>query len=130
TAFLFACLALQCLQEASRLSNHYSLPYSFLSGCCVCCACLSKQYAGAFFLPICFGVLLIQGFQLTRRLIVSLALFSAGTLSVALAFWGWLRLFSDPAIFWRHAVEIAGEVGKARFSHPQAVFEGTFLCLL
>src|SRR5207253_2271320 len=67
TAFLFACLALQCLQEASRLSNHYSMPYWFLSGCCVCCACLSKQNAGAFFLPICFGVLLIQGFQLTRR---------------------------------------------------------------
>ncbi|HEY6389691.1 MAG TPA: hypothetical protein VIX89_00345 [Bryobacteraceae bacterium] len=130
-AFLFACGALQCTLEAGRLTNRFSMLFWFLAGCCMTCAFLSKQNAGAFFAPVCAGVIMIQNWRTGPRLPLSLASFGAGALIAAAVFLVWLRLFSDPALFWRHAIEVAGGIGKERvLMHLESLAEGVFLCLL
>jgi len=128
-AFLFTCGALQCILEAGRLTNRLSILFWFLAGCCMTCAFLSKQNAGAFFAPVCAGVILIQNWRTGRRFPLSLASFGAGAVIAAAVFLIWLRLFSDPALFWRHSIEIAGGIGKERV-HLASLAEGLFLCLL
>jgi hypothetical protein len=130
-AFLFACGALQCTIEAGRLTNRFSMLFWFLAGCCMTCSFLSKQNAGAFFAPVCVGVILIQNWRTGRRFSLSLASFGVGISIAALAFLVWLRLFSDPSLFWRHAIEVAGGIGKERvLMHLESLAEGVFLCLL
>jgi hypothetical protein len=130
-AFLFACWALQCILEAGRLSNRFSALLWFLAGCCMTCSFLSKQNAGAFFVPIYVGVILIQNWRTGRRFLLSLGSFGAGASIAALAFFVWLRFFSDPSMFWRHAIEVAGGIGKERvLLHLDSLAEGVFLCLL
>jgi hypothetical protein len=129
-AFLFACAALQCTLEAGRLASRVSILFWILAGCCITCSFLSKQNAGAFFVPVCVGVIVIQNWGTGRRLSLSLASFGAGAAIVAAAFFIWLRLFSDPSLFWRHAIEVAGAMGKERVLHLESLAEGLFLCLL
>jgi hypothetical protein len=130
-AFLFACGALQCTLEAGRLANRFSMLLWFLAGCCLACSFLSKQNAGAFFAPVCAGVILIQNWRTGRRFLLSLASFGAGVAIAAAVFLVWLRMFSDPSMFWRHAIEVAGGIGRERvLLHLDSLAEGVFLCLL
>jgi len=130
-AFLFACGALQFTLEAGLLTNRFSIIFWFLAGGCMTCSFLSKQNAGAFFVPVCVGVILIQNWRTGRRFLLSLASFGAGASIVAVAFFVWLRLCSDPALFWRHTIEVAGGIGKERvLMHLESLAEGLFLCLL
>jgi hypothetical protein len=130
-AFLFACGALQCTLEAGRLTNRFSMLLWFLTGCCMACSFLSKQNAGAFFAPVCLGVILIQNWRTGRRFLLSLASFGTGITIVVVVFFVWLRLFSDTSMFWRHVIEVAGGIGKERvLLHLDSLAEGLFLCLL
>jgi len=130
-AFLFACGALLCTLEAGRLTHRLSILFWLLAGCCMTFSFLSKQNAGAFFAPVCIGVILIQNWRTGRRFLLSLLSFGAGAAIVAAVFFAWLRLFSDPPLFWRHAIEVAGGIGKERMLlHLDSLAEGVLLCLL
>src|SRR5262249_41485942 len=88
-------------------------------------ACLSKQNAGAFFLPVCAGVLVIQNF--CKRTSQSLVWFVAGVCAGALGFFVWVGGFFNSALFCRPAVELAVGIGKARLT-GKSLMEGVILC--
>ncbi|HKW98884.1 MAG TPA: hypothetical protein VJN43_14190 [Bryobacteraceae bacterium] len=123
-------LALQCLLESGDLATLRSCLFTILSGYLAVLACLSKQNAGAFFFPVCIGVILIQSLVSIRRLIGRLFLFAAGAAGMGYLFYFWLQNYSDPQMFWRHAIEVAAEIGKTRIAgHPLRLAENLFFCL-
>lgn len=130
-AFLFNVLALQCLLESGDLGNLRSSLFTVLAGGSATLACLSKQDAGAFFFPVCIGVIVSQSLVSIRRLVGKLFLFAAGATDIAYLFYLWLERDSAPQMFWRHAVEVAAEIGSQRIQgHVLTVLENLFFCLI
>jgi uncharacterized membrane protein SirB2 len=117
TAFFFCLLALLGVLYGLKhrsLTSRYKRLLFFGAGVSLWFAFLSKQNAGAFFVPVCFVLFVVDTFSkendrsLESKLknLLDLGIFAAGWLIGAVSFVLWLLLRSDVANFWRYFFEI------------------------
>jgi hypothetical protein len=120
TAFFFCLSALLGLLYGLThrdLTSRYKRLLFFGAGVSLWFAFLSKQNAGAFFVPVCVLVLTVDLFSPTSpkdspalgglaKYLLDLTVLAAGWLTGAIGFALWLLLRSDVANFWRHFFEI------------------------
>ncbi len=118
TAFFFSFIALfLVLIEIynPRISSRGRVLLNLTAGLAAFASFISKQNAGAFFVPIIGLLYLIVDAQNLRRLMQEMLTFSAGWLGGALAFITWLLLRADMTLFYRYFFVIpAAEVSADR----------------
>ena len=125
TAFFFSFTAL--LSITTGLLNDQLSPLKkgalfFISGLLSFIAFISKQNAGAFFVPLLVVLLFVVNLKSLRNGIKQFIHFSLGWIGGLLAFGMWLVTRSDLALFLRHFFEIpAAEVSSDRL--PGSILE-------
>ena len=114
TGFLFNLLALVALLKAAHSSRTAAAVLRGMAGLSLGLAILSKQNAGLEFLPVAFGVVVLQHREEFRKLLGSALQVAAGIGVVAIILGIWVWAFSSPSGFWYCMVELPLEIAEDR----------------
>jgi Dolichyl-phosphate-mannose-protein mannosyltransferase len=114
TAFCFSLVALFLLVKCLGASDSAATRYRVGAGLLLGLALLSKQNAGAEFLPVAFGAAVIPTLDRKQKALRSVLEVIAGMLIVATLFLLWLGLFSSLSGFWKYYVVMARQIGSDR----------------
>ena len=114
TAFFFNLLSLVLLVKCLDASPPAAMTYRVAAGVLLVASMLSKQNAGADFVPLALVFSAIPAFQDKLKALRSILEVLAGFLLGAVVFAAWLWLFSSPAEFWKDYVVMARQIGSDR----------------
>ena len=114
SAFFFNLLGLWLLIEARGELCKRSFLLRLWAGFALSYAVICKQNAGGIFVPVALGVMLLLPYAQWKGRAYALLSVALGAATCTGLFVLWLYQFSDPALFWHHAVEIPRAFGPAR----------------
>jgi hypothetical protein len=114
TAFFFCLLALDAVTVAELTNNRRLYGLHFLGGLLMAISTLSKQNAGALFLPVIGGVGIIGHLHEPRAALKRVGTQASGYLLGVGCFLLWLWRYSDPSKYFHYSVEITCAIAAER----------------
>jgi hypothetical protein len=115
-AFFFDIVTLGLLVEAGTRMGAGQMLLRCGSGVALAYAVLCKQNAGGLFVPFAGLALLVFPFVRMKDRFLAFLSFVAGGVVCTAAFAAWLFTFSNPSLFWHHAVDLPLRFGSGRMS--------------